>query len=120
MLPKKNRLSRRPLTLVIARGRKTTTTHLSLKVLSGNGATAKLSVVAGKRVARKATERNLLCRRLYHVLERLLPSLPGGFTGVIIAKPGVTALSFHQLSQEMSLLFTRAGLLEVTPPRVKM
>lgn len=57
-------------------------------------------IILGKSVARKATERNLLKRRIRAVLRSAISAAEHGF--VIIVRPGAKSLTFRQVKEELT------------------
>lgn len=62
------------------------------------------AVVVSKKVAAKAVLRNLIKRRVMHVLEKN-PPLPG--TYVVYAKKGAAALPFSKIEEEVTSLLKK-------------
>jgi len=58
------------------------------------------TLVLGKAVAKRATERNLLKRRIRAVLRPIVGDARSGF--VIIVRPGANHLTFEQIKEELT------------------
>ena len=82
MLAKKNRLDRKTLEEVFKRGRSFSTPLFNFKFLRHVGP-SRISFVAPKSVAKKATQRNLLRRKGYGALPRVVPA---NILGVFVYK----------------------------------
>jgi ribonuclease P protein component len=68
----------------------------------------KVSVVAGKKVAKGAVDRNRLRRRAYAVLFRTCPSLPTGIY-IVIYKSGALQVDRKELAEELGTLLARTA-----------
>jgi ribonuclease P protein component len=62
------------------------------------------SAVVGKKVAKKAVDRNTLRRRLYGLLYSYVQSTPMNFTVIMVAKPGALQISRKQFAYEVRQL----------------
>lgn len=100
MPPKHERLDRAAFTRAWKRGHRARTPTLLL--VYAPGATRQLGVVVSKKVARRATARNMIRRRLYAALNAAY-----GSTGTLIAvaQPAAAASSYETLLGDM-----RSGL----------
>lgn len=101
MLPKVKRLARADFTKV-QKGKRAVTGHFSLSYHPS--ATSKAAVIVSKKVAKKATERHLLKRR---VLALLSKALPPNTTLVVYARAKSQTLTFSQLREEVQDLLTK-------------
>jgi len=81
-----------------------------MKVLSGQKS-LRFAVVVPKKVSLKAVVRNVLKRRVSHVLRDLSPRLIQSPYVALTLKKGVEALSFTALTHELEVLFKKARLL---------
>ena len=94
-------------------------THLQVKKrVSGSCVTLALGAVPGreargfavvvsKKSARKATDRNLIKRRIRAIFRELHTTLPVGMVIVAYGKPGASRANMAQLRAEVCSLFTR-------------
>lgn len=91
---------------VYRRGRKVRLPHFSVYfVIDRRITTVRLAVVVAKRVAKLATRRNRLKRRVWAALGELRHRLPTvGFVGVIVAQAGAPDLTFQAINQELGRL----------------
>lgn len=95
MLPRAKRLTRDDFTDV-AKGTRAASRHFSVSYRLTT--TPKSAVVVSKKVAKKATDRHLLKRRVLEVLEKhSTPSL----SVIVYAKTGSPSLSFAELKEEI-------------------
>jgi ribonuclease P protein component len=93
-------------------GRRASGTLVTLTSLRqvGEPASARVGVVAGKRVG-GAVVRNRVKRRLREVLRRELPGIPAGWDLVCGAKPAAATATSAALAAEVRGLLARTGLL---------
>lgn len=91
MLKKSERLDRSAFSHYFSRGKRIHGSYIT--VISSPADTFLCSVVVGKKVSKKAHQRNLLRRRLYGLVEvfKKERGLKGSF--IIISKPGIAQLS---------------------------
>lgn len=81
-------------------------TFFSLSYGPIEGADAKCAVVVSKKVAVKATDRNLIKRRVRGILLPLMSkAAPAGV--MLIAKKGASGASFQDLSTDVQRLFAK-------------
>lgn len=66
------------------------------------------AAVVGKKVRKKAVDRNRLRRQLYNIVYRLMQGTDCSGVYIIIAKPAAASLSFAAMKEEV------AGLLRTT------
>lgn len=113
MLPLRNRLTRSEIALVVRRGATFKGPDFSLKVyrLKSPLLVSRLAIVVSSKVARAATERNLIKRRLRQVLRHLLVNLKPGYGIVLITQAGAARQSFAALSHNLEAAFRRSKLL---------
>ncbi len=108
MLPKKSRLTRADVALLMHRGATYHTPHLTLRALPSPDRKGRFGFIASRKVAPSAVARNRLRRRGYGALERLSPtplSLP--LTGAFFFKRGADILSPDELRDEVGTLISR-------------
>lgn len=104
MLKKKQRLSRNEFTNLMKKGRRVHDTHLSLVFTPGTE--TKCGLVVSKKVAKNATARNLLRRRVYVVLGKNLAVLTNKHV-VVLTKPSIQTLSFEELANTLENLIQK-------------
>jgi ribonuclease P protein component len=71
----------------------------------------RVSTVAPNKVAKKATERNYLRRKMYEAVKPIYSDIIDGQYIIVFAKVAATTTTFTQLSEEMKNIFVKAGLL---------
>ena len=109
MLPAPSRLSRREdFALAVRRGRRITGPGLVVHSYAGAGPDrALVGFVVGKNVGNAVT-RNLVRRRLRHVMTTRLDRLPAGARVVLRATPAAAERTFSDLAATVDELLTRA------------
>jgi len=70
----------------------------------------KSAVVVGKKVFKKAVDRNLLRRRVYSVLREVLTKQVGTGVYLILTKPTAAALDFASIKAEIEGLVKSIGI----------
>jgi ribonuclease P protein component len=105
MLAKKNRMKRDEFSLVWEKGRRYHTAAITLVYVPSK--VLKLSVVVGKKIQKSATERNKVRRRVYGIVESLLP-FPYNIAAIIIIKKEFTTLSRNEQKEVMKGLFAHS------------
>ncbi len=83
-----------------------------LKVLPQQRPTSRFGFSIGLKVHKKASQRNLLKRRLRAIVAAMLPRIKTGFDIAIIAKPPLKNLTFTQLDDRIVHIFNKAKLLK--------
>ena len=67
----------------------------------------RIAFVVAKSVSKKATERNLIRRRLAEVIQKSLPEKLLPYDMVVSAKKGAQALQFHEVEREVLQLLKK-------------
>lgn len=112
MLPKKNRLSRAQFGEVFGTGLVFSSGHFSIKWINAQElAKPRFAVVVSKKISKSSVGRHKIRRRCYEVVRVLLPRIEDSTRGIIFARSGVIALSFHALRGELRKLFVQAGII---------
>lgn len=105
MLPKRERLSRKEFTELLACGRRIRGSTVSL--LYRPAPRRKCGVVVSKKTARQAPARRLLRRRVYHILRDVCPP---SFELVVFTTPQAASLPYTALHQEIKELLQHTGV----------
>ena len=71
----------------------------------------RIGFVVGKRISKRAVDRNYIKRLLSEAIRPALADLPGGFDIVISAKNQVMGSDLHILQHDVATLLRRAQLL---------
>lgn len=107
MLKKKERLTRKEFEHSFSVGKRYHSPYMQLiheKNSSFHG-----SAVVGKKVYKKAVDRNTLRRRLYGVLYRFHATTQSAGTYILIAKPKIKELSRLEIMQEARTLLQKVS-----------
>lgn len=112
MLPKEQRLrTKKDFDVLWKRGRAVYGRALGIRFAPNNGIESRFGVIAGLKVSKRATKRNLVRRRVREALRReFAPNLSGQDVAVII-QPGALTFSYQDIVSELGALFRRARLL---------
>lgn len=104
MLPKEKRLTTNGFNRFFGVGRRYHSEHFTLMHVPFP--VTKAAVVVGKKVAKKAVERNRMRRRVYTVLGTLLADCGSGVYIVLVKKP-LSERTHEELQAELAALFGR-------------
>ncbi|PKL80432.1 MAG: ribonuclease P protein component [Candidatus Melainabacteria bacterium HGW-Melainabacteria-1] len=112
MLPRHERLRhQRDFELLRQQGRSQHQPLLRLVVLKESSSRRLAGFIVSKRVSKKATERNLLKRRLRAAYGTLYRDLPPGCLLLFVARPEARDASYQVLLEQIQTLLLRARLL---------
>lgn len=98
MLPKSRRLTTVDFKN-LRRGKAINTPHFLLRLFPAAKGEEKAAVIVSAAAFKKAVHRNLLRRRMYHIIEAHLPLLQGS-TLTVTLKKGTLGISFKELERE--------------------
>lgn len=105
MLPKKNRVDKKGVDLVFKQGKFITSPHLTFKFIFTETGNPRISFIAPKSVAKLAVKRNMLRRRGYAALSKLLSRFPPGIMGAFIFKKAEDDIS--KLEDEIKQILSK-------------
>lgn len=112
MFPQKRKVGTELFPFVLKGGKTVSSEHFSFKFTPIPGIQeSKFSFVVSGKVSKKATERNLLKRRGYVIIKKILALKKIPIAGVFFSKSGATKLSYDALKQEINNLLTKARIL---------
>lgn len=114
MLPKVNRLKdRSDFASILAEGSYLKGRVVGLKFLrpSGEYEPPKLGLVVSKKFSKRATDRNLVKRRLRAIMRGVLPRMVGGVKLIIIVSRPEVDVSFESLRHDLLELLEEAGII---------
>ena len=72
----------------------------------------RFAIVISKNTIKKATDRNLLRRRCYSIIQKNLTRIKNGVLGIFLAKKGVEKLKFIEMEKEIVGLLKKANILK--------
>jgi ribonuclease P protein component len=108
MLPKKQRLNRTAFTHHFQLGKRRHTPHLTLIIAPSDS--FKCAVVIGKKVAKKAHDRNRIRRRLYEIIRHSLGANNWPGVLIVVGKPVLSKLSKRQFATELTKEIALLGI----------
>lgn len=112
MLPKKRKIRRLLFSLILLKNRSFKSENLMLLVNRTNKKDkTKFSVVVSKKVARKASDRNLIKRKGFNVIKNEIANIKNGFLCVLFFKKDVRGISYNEIKSEILSLFKKADIL---------
>lgn len=100
MLPRKHRITRKEFEALLRPNFQIHGKHLRVAIYKKPEGIFQASVVVSKKVAKKATERNLISRRLYNITAKYPKIAAWPVMLGIFAKTGIGELSFKELTTE--------------------
>jgi len=121
MLNTTNRLTKKQdIQFVFKKGRWQDAPFLTIKFLASQGPAphhaaqdpaSRFCFSVSNKVSKLATKRNLIKRRLRHIIRELLPQIKNGYDVVVVAKPEIIKMSYQIIKQTLEQTLRRAGLL---------
>ena len=116
-----NRLTKKQdIQFVFKKGRWQDAPFLTIKFLASQGPAphhaaqdpaSRFCFSVSNKVSKLATKRNLIKRRLRHIIRELLPQIKGGYDMVVIVKPEIIKASYQEIKQMLEQVMRRAGLI---------
>jgi len=102
MLKKTNRLLKNTdFARIIGRGRAMASENILLKYVKTDSSQSRFGFVISAKVSKKATERNLLKRRMREIIRCNIGAASGGYDFVFIARKSALDLNFNELKEEI-------------------
>lgn len=112
MLQQSNRLRKtKDIERVYKKGESFFSKIVGVKTLKNNLANSRFTVVAGLKISKKATKRNLVKRRLREILRLNLKKIKSGYDVMIITRPGILDLKYDELEREIFTVLRKLNLL---------
>lgn len=110
MLPREKRItSTRDYKRVYQKGSFFSARLANINLLPNRSTLSRLGIVVTKKVAPKATDRNLVKRRFREVSRSLYDLLPAGYDIVVTIKPGASRVPFTEMERELKEVFAKVG-----------
>ncbi len=112
MLSSKHSLNRGEIALISRRGAVYQGRGLTIRVykFAGLANSTRLAIVVSTKVAKTATGRNLIKRRLRHICRLLTKKLPAGYGIVLITRPDMLKQTFTEMKATVEAIFKQAHL----------
>ena len=108
MLKKQQRVTNgRDFQNIYRRGRHLSSAFFGLNYLKNNFGFSRLGVVVSKKTARKATDRNLLKRRVREILRLNYAKISLGFDIIITLKGSTSGVDFKKLEEELLTILNK-------------
>lgn len=113
MFPKVQRLrTKKDFDVLWKRGRAVYGRALGIRFAPNGGIESRFGVIAGLKVSKRATKRNLARRRVREALRREFAPRLKGYDVAAIIQPGSVGRSYQELAAELDALFRRAHLIK--------
>jgi ribonuclease P protein component len=110
MLPRSDRLSVEQFNTVMEKGRVINSSLFLLRTISVDERT-RISAVVPKKVAKTATARNYLRRKMYEAIKPFISEVAKNTHTIVFAKTGAGTVEFADLAKEIKNSFVKAKLL---------
>jgi ribonuclease P protein component len=110
MLPREKRITNtRDYQRVYQKGSFFSARLANINLIPNRSTMTRLGIVVTKKVAAKATERNLIKRRFREAARTLYDLLPAGYDIVVTIKGGSQKADFAEIEKELKEAFTKVG-----------
>lgn len=96
---------------IYRRGRFQSTALFSINYLPGKKNVSRVGIVVSKKITKKATERNLIKRRIREVVQEIYPTIKNNYDIVISVKKPVMDANFDTIKTTIKDMFTKTGLI---------
>jgi ribonuclease P protein component len=96
---------------IYRRGRFQSTALFSINYLPAKRDLSRIGIVVSKKITKKATERNLIKRRVREIARELHPRLKGNFDIIISVKKPVAEADFQEMKNTITKMFEKADLI---------
>ncbi len=112
MLPSQHRLTKeRDFNRTFRLGRSCFAENIGVKSLKNNLTVSRFGFIVSNKVAKKASRRNLIKRRLRAVVYQELKKIKSGYDFVIVALPPILKQDYQTISQEVKNCFKKLNVL---------
>ena len=102
---------------VYRRGRYNATALFSVNVLPNRFGFTKIGIVANKKVAKKAVDRNAVKRQVREIVRELLPQLKKGQSVVVTVRQPALAADYKTMGKELVTSFKKLELFDENPKK---
>jgi ribonuclease P protein component len=112
VLKKINRLNKKKdFDRVFRRGRSFYSQKIGLKACPNGLDVSRVGIVVSTKVAKKATQRNLIKRRLREIVRLKMDQIKKSYDLMMIARPGLADLKYQELKREVELVLKKLQIL---------
>lgn len=111
MLPKKHRLSKNIIPLVLKKGKDFYSDNMRLKVFFDYQKNSAFSFVVSGKVSKRATERNKIKRRARNITNGIIKNVPVGVYCLVFFKPSIAGKKYAAIKDEIIALYKKAKIL---------
>jgi len=112
MLSGKNRITgKKDIEKVFKKGKSFKEEFLLLKVAPNSLPISRFTFIVSQKVAKKATGRNRIKRRLRELVKSQINNIKKGFDGIFVALPGLEKKSYPELGSIIITVFKKAKLI---------
>lgn len=115
MLSKKQKVNKKLFEEVFNEGRVFHSDFLYLKIslLENKSDKSKFAFTISKKIAKKASDRNLIKRRGFAILRENKENILNGFVIIFFTKKGIEKLKYTDFKNEVILLLKKANLISI-------
>ncbi len=108
MLAKIYRLStQKDFKMVFSQGKKAYSKSFILRFLPNLEKNSRYAVIVSNKISKKATERNIIKRRVREIIRKYNPETKGKFDIILTILPNAAVLSYSDLEMEMKSFFQK-------------
>jgi len=113
MLPKRNRLEKKRILVILKKGKSLFSKKLKIKYLQTQLSFSRFAFLIPLKISKKATRRNRFKRQLREIVRLKIKEkkVKGGFDIVFIAK--ILETDYHLLEKEIDIIFKRLKILQL-------
>lgn len=111
MLPKKHRLGKNIIPLVLKKGKDFYSDNMRLKAIFGYQKDSAFSFVVSKKVSKKAVERNKIKRITRSITREIIKNVPTGVYCLVFFKPSIAGKKYIAIKDEIIALYKKAKIL---------
>ncbi len=111
MLAKKNRINKKLFKEVFEKGKNYHSDLLGIKILKKDEEENQFAFAVSKKIAPKASQRNLLKRRGYEIIRELFPNIKQPIICIFVLKKGAEKLSFDKYKKEIEKILRKTKII---------
>ncbi len=112
MLPRSHRLTNdRDFRRVYIKGAHFFSKYAVIRKAENGLPSSRFGIVVSQKIAKKATDRNLIKRRISEIIRLKLAKIKNGYDCAIIVKKTIIKASFSEINQDIAFILKRSALL---------